>query len=244
MKPYAVFTVVQNESLFLRIWSNYYCKMSPDVDVFVLDDSSSDGSLEEMRSRFPAVNVQSIEPGRRYDLVRLRKSVQSFQQSLLEKYEVVVYTDVDEFLLTAGPEGFATFLEQFRASSRPQARASGWHCVHAAGEEPIRLVEGKSVLEGRKSMWRLPRYDKVLVSKVVSSWTNGFHGCVGAENLKPDPDLILLHAWMIDRDSFLVKERTYAGPSVQHFATVHGLGGRPPGMGVDMPDHWRPLLHW
>lgn len=243
MKPYAVFTIVHNEPVFLRLWCNYYCGFSPSVDVFVLDDASSDASVEDAKVRFPNVVFRTVPSGRRYDLARLRESVQAFQRELLKSYEVVVYTDVDEFLLTWTGD-FLQFLEGFRLSGRSQARASGWHCVHEAGEEPLSLVDGESVLKNRRSMRRLTRYDKVLVSKAGLSWTNGFHSCVGAGPLKPDPNLVLFHAWMIDQDLFLKKERPYAGPNSQRLADAHRLGRKHLGPRDDIPDQWKPLLRW
>jgi hypothetical protein len=243
VKPYAVFTVVRNENLFLRLWCNYYCRLSPSVDVFVLDDSSYDGSVDNAKSRFPKIVVRPVPSGGDYDLVRLREAVQSFQRELLKKYEVVVYTDVDEFLLTADHEGLFTFLERFRASGQPTVRARGWHCVHKlGGEPPLSLVDGESVLKDRKTMWTVPKYDKVLISKVPSRWSNGFHWCAGSP-CEPDPNLALFHAWMIDRDAFMRKQRSYV-PEGRRFFESHSLGEALAGRRADIPGEWKDLIRW
>lgn len=241
VRPYAVFTIVHNESLFLRLWCNYYCWL-PDVDAYVLDDSSSDGSVEDAKRRFPKLTVHRVEPGGRYDLVRLRERVEDFQRKLLEEYEVVVYTDVDEFLLTANHEGLVAFLERFRRSGEAQARATGWHCVHRVGEEPpMALMEGESVLKDRSVMQTLPKYDKVLISKIPSRWTNGFHGCEGMDRLKPDPNLALFHAWMIDYGAFMRKPRSYMGSAVKRYfeSYLHAMAKR-----AIIPDEWKALVRW
>lgn len=244
MKPFAVFTVVQNESLFLRLWCNYYCRLSKSVDVFVLDDSSTDGSVDLAKSRYPDLSVSAIASGEKYDLGRLRRSVQAFQRELLKEYEVVIYTDVDEILLTMGPEGLFPYLRAFLSGTSLMVRATGWHCVHAAGERSLSLTEGERILEDRKHVLRLTRYDKVLISKVPLTWTNGFHGCLEAQSLNPDPELVLFHAWMVDRDAFVQKDRTYARQGPARLAASYGLGRSPTGLRLSFPEIWKDLLFW
>lgn len=92
-------------------------------------------------------------------------------------------------------------------------------------------------------MCKLPRYDKVLVSKVPSRWTNGFHRCFGAEALKPDPNLVLFHAWMIDYDSFLQKQRSYVGDKHRLFMS-HSVDRVSAGPTLGIPEEWKSLIHW
>lgn len=241
MKPYAIFTIVQNENIFLRLWANYYGNLSKTVDLFVLDDSTSDNSINDLKLLHQEVTIKPVNSGRRYDLERLRLEVQSFQKSLLQDYEVVIYTDVDEFLMTL-EGGFFEYLENFRLSEATRIRASGWHCVHAEGEEPVCLKEQESVLKNRKDMLRLPPYDKVLISKIPIIWSDGFHNCKGDGSLEPDKNLVLFHAWMIDLDIYLSKKREYMSWSQK--SLPYGLGGSPLGVKHDIPEHWKPLLHW
>ncbi len=243
MKPFAVFTVVRNENVFLRVWCNYYCNLSSDVDVFVLDDSSTDGSVEDMRRRHPGVRVRPIPPGGRYDLGRLRKAVEAFQRHLLRSYEVVVYTDVDEFLLRLGADDLMSFLERFRSGPEITAQATGWHCVQQESDPPLELVEGQSVLKHHHSLWRVKAYDKTLVSKVPLSWTNGFHTLSDPAPPGCDPNLVLLHTWMVDRRLFVGKSRSYMKTG---WSTLVGRysGFVRPGMRRDLPPAWKPLVYW
>jgi len=92
-------------------------------------------------------------------------------------------------------------------------------------------------------MWRSSRYDKTLVSKVPSRWTNGFHQCLGAELMAPDPNLTLFHAWMVDREAFLQKPRAYMSVDRERFLEYQQQKGAFERK-HDIPEEWKSLILW
>lgn len=246
MKPCAVFTIVRNEKDFLRLWTNYYCGVFGEENVFVLDNSTDDGSVEEMRARRPGVTVRSVPYEMEHNLTWLRGTVEAFQRELLQEYEVVIFAEADEFLLTRDGTGLLSVVEDFRADpARIALQAEGWNCVHQFKREPpLVLTEGESVLKDRNSMWRLPRYDKTLVSKVSLCWVNGFHRVT---NLVPDrhPELVLFHAWMIDVDKYSERRGRFAGQDVRsQFLKRNARGVPSTGDETPIPQAWKDLLVW
>lgn len=246
MKPCAVFTIVRNEKDFLRLWTNYYCGVFGEENTFVLDNSSNDGSVEDMKARRPGVTVVPVPYEMEHNLTWLRGTVEAFQRELLREYEVVVFAEADEFLLTRDGSGLRELVEGFRNdASRTAVQAEGWNCVHQFRREPpLVLTEGESVLERRDSMWRLPLYDKTLISKVPLSWTNGFHRVT---NVIPDghPGLVLFHAWMIDLDKYAERRGRFAGPDVRgQFERRNAKGVPSTGEETPIPRAWKDLLVW
>ena len=51
-KKIAAFTLARNEPIFLRVWCNYYGRFFPHEDIFILNNSSDDGSIEEIKKLF------------------------------------------------------------------------------------------------------------------------------------------------------------------------------------------------
>lgn len=200
--PAAAFTITWNEPFFLKVWCGYHCKQFGAENVWVLDDSSTDSSVQDAVSAHPGLNVVTVPPGLSFDCDRLRAAVQGLQIELLERYEVVVFSETDEYLI---PDT-GTLFDFCRTFQGQSARATGWGVVHQIRKEPALAIGCGDILSDRNSMWRLPKYDKTLVSRVPLRWSAGFHNTWDAEGERNDIDsdlnLALFHAWMVDLDVF------------------------------------------
>ena len=92
-KRRAVLTMVHNEAVFLPIWLRYYSRFFAPEDIYVLDNDTTDGSTDG--DGF--VRIPVAQRSRRPHLDGCRRS-SAFQHELLERYDVVLVTDVDEII--------------------------------------------------------------------------------------------------------------------------------------------------
>jgi hypothetical protein len=263
----AAFTIARNEQFFLRLWCNYYCKVIGQEDVYVVDNGSNDGSIKVVQTLWPNINIISRPSSDTCNWLWLKNLAEEMQRMLLRSYEVVVFSDADEFLFPKN-ESLLSYIENFKLSSDMFKRAHGWNIVHQVDTEPTLLLNaGQHVLQHRDAMWRMKRYDKTLITKVPLSYSRGFHVIYQdgkhADNVRDD-GLDMLHAWQIDVTMFherykhryatfdnmvntmngsadMSQTLTYFRTN-QHWDKTAGLiceGDR-----QHVPQHWRNALIW
>lgn len=202
-RPAAVFTIVQNEPLFLPVWSAYYRRHFDAADVFVLDHDSDDVTTLAVAAELNRVPVHRRES---FDHDWLRDTVGGFQAFLLGSYEAVLFAEVDEIVAPdpeRDPGGLRGYLERFADGGAPVARCTGYEIVHdARGGEPA-LDWGAPILAQRRQCRRSESYSKPLLARRPLDWKVGFHELAGARPPQPDPDpgLLLLHLHRVDYDS-------------------------------------------
>lgn len=202
-RPVAVFTIVQNEAVFLPVWLRHYGLEFDADDLYVLDHDSTDGSVDAVKG----AHVVPVHRAYSFDHRWLCSTVEDFQKFLLRSYDAVVFTDVDELLVVdpaRGP-GLTAYVHSMTA---PAARATGWNVVQGDDEGPWDPV--RPTLGQRRWWHRAPMYDKVLVTTVALSYDVGFHSQRTLPDLSPDPGLILLHLHRVDRARCLDRHRSAA----------------------------------
>lgn len=270
-KPFAAFTIVRNEPFFLRLWCGYYAKAFGEENLYVLDNSSDDSSVDIVKKRWPKINVKSVPSDVAFAWGWTTDVIKSFQASALNAYEVVVYADADEFLVPSQPfNSFKEYCEAFRTSSQQWVRAEGWAVIHQIDVEPILSLDTSAPLQQRHAVWRAPQYDKTLVSKVPLKWAKGLHTIYDETGRKlsdaprdqrlslihlRDIDINVLHQRSIDRRRmirFTDKDgfhSTFHGSTnrqtlEKHFRTLQGLvsPGEYIGERTDVPEQWKRLL--
>ena len=127
--PLAVVTMVYNETVFLPVWLRHYAAQVGAANCFVLDHGSDDGSTTPAVLREASVVRIPRSPqddGRRCGFVS------DVCAGLLNWYEAVIYTDVDELLVADSPlVELVPFLD-------PDAvvTATGFDVIHVPDEEP------------------------------------------------------------------------------------------------------------
>jgi hypothetical protein len=256
---FAAFTITRNEPLFLRVWLNYMTKVFPPEDVYVINNSTTDGSVEEARALHPTVNFVFRDSPVAHVSLFLKGTVEAFQRELLQRYRVVVFSETDEYLIPSTRyAGLLDYCQQFNDDpTSTRRRAQGWNVVQQIDTEPaVRREPGASLLEARNSMWLLPTYDKTLITKKPIVYQKGFHNFFDAGVKQVDEpidvDLALLHAWRVDIDEYVNRHsgrfldlnkataseyfRTHKAPWVNE-GDPHAVGPETP-----VPDHWRSLL--
>jgi hypothetical protein len=201
----AVFTIVQNEPVMLRLWLQYYGQHFAAQDLYVLDHDTSDGSVEELADR---CNVIPVHRTASFDHRWLRGTVEAFQAFLLQSYGAVLFSEVDEFVVT-DPRHYAGLADYIARLAAPAARCSGFNVVHQPDEPPLTFDE--PILAQRSSWHASHEYSKRLLSRVPLAWSEGFHDEYNAPDDPPDPALMLVHLHRVDYERCLARHRSAAG---------------------------------
>lgn len=207
MKNTAVFTIVRNEDVFLNLWCKYYTKFN--FDVYVIDNSSNDGSVEKAKIKFPNINIAVAPNKLSFDHLFLKNTVSAMQEWLLQQYKVVIFAEADEFLIPCNNVKLDEYVNEFLNSNNDWAKTAwGVNIVHDfENEKPIMFENCLSILENRNLAYtytgrkgKPPSYDKTLICKKPAKWSIGFHR---ADDSPPvDNNLALLHLQQVDIDLY------------------------------------------
>lgn len=188
----AALTMVRDESTMLPRWVAHYGRECGVENLFVVDDSSSDGSTDDL----PCSVIRIPSWGdKHFETTRMRV-VSSFAAGLLEAYDAVLFADADEFLV-ADPERYAGLRELL--VDRPGHEvvgAQGLNVVHAPGQPP--LEPDRPVLGQRTWAKFVPLMCKPAIKRVPAPWVAASHGTTVP--FEVDPDLYLFHLKFAERD--------------------------------------------
>ena len=184
----AVVTIVHNEAFFLPIWLRYYSRFFAPDDIYVLDHDGTDGSADsDSFVRIP-VSHETV------DHTWMRDTVQALQHELLERYEAVVVTDVDE-IVVPDPR-VATLGEYIEHSTADFVNCRGVEIVHVRDEEPP--YDPTLPILDQRHHWKWNAwYDKPALARVPMSWIPGFH-MRSDSAANPDANLYLVHLHRLD----------------------------------------------
>jgi Glycosyl transferase family 2 len=189
-KRRAVITIVHNEPVFLPIWLNYYSRFFRPEDIYVLDNDTMDGSTE--RDGFVRIPVHHDS----VDHTWMVDTVQDLQHELLDRYDVVLVTDVDE-IVTPTPE-WGTLGEYIDEFSEMFVTCVGYEILHMIDREGP-YDPSRPILDQRGYWFANGAYNKSALATEPMSWVPGFHHRTD-ERLNYDPDLRLIHLHRMDFD--------------------------------------------
>jgi hypothetical protein len=165
----AVVTMVYNEDLFLPLWSTYYGRHFGHDHCYVVDHGSSDGTTD--RENCPS-NVVKIPRSPKHNQKRTR-FLSDFCSSLLEWYDTVIYTDVDEFLVP-DPNDYKDFADFCANRKHATVNAIGFNVVHRPDVEP-NIDPSRPILPQRQYVRFEFAMCKPLVTSEAIKWIPGFH---------------------------------------------------------------------
>lgn len=168
--PYkiAVFTMVYNEWAFLPIWISHYAKHFGLSNLFIIDESSTDGSTD----LYPAENVIRI-PRTPLDQDVRARNISRFHAALLKHYDAVIYTDVDE-ILVLDPLLKMDLSAYIQRHVKDHANAFGLHVLHNTLTE-TEYSNQRPLFEQRRYAQFERFYCKQLIHKTPVEWQPGFH---------------------------------------------------------------------
>jgi hypothetical protein len=193
----AVITIVHNEPVFLPIWLRYYSRFFAPEDIYVLDNDSTDGAVGS--GGFVRIPVQHPT----VDHTWMARTVGELQHELVQRYDVVVVTDVDEIIAPSPTKGtLGEYLDRF---DEEWVNCLGYELLHMKDTEPALRLE-EPILDQRHFWFFNDGYDKSALSTVPMNWRPGFHGREDFQfNL--DPDLRLIHLHRMDYDICMERHR-------------------------------------
>ncbi|MFP6600587.1 MAG: glycosyltransferase family 2 protein [Deltaproteobacteria bacterium] len=203
--PLAIFTIVQNEPVWLPVWMKHYRSQLDAAHLYILDhDSDGEGAalLDELKRA--GANVVPVHRRVSFDHSWLAETVERFQRFLLSSYEAVLFVEIDEIVATApGSQyaGLGDYAEVVLDRRHKFVRCAGFEVVHKPEEEPP-LDWTQPLLKQRKWWYASEKYSKPLLSRMPLSWRKGFHRTsnVRVRSRQIDQDLLLIHLHKLDFD--------------------------------------------
>jgi hypothetical protein len=228
----AAFTIVQNEPDFLPVWLAHYRRFFDPEDIYLLDHDSTDGSTQGVED---ACNVVPVHRTASFDHAWLRSTVEQFQSFLLGSYETVLFAEIDEFLV-ADPRRHAGLDSYIEGLREPAACCTGFDVVHYPSEAPLRFDQ--PILRQRGFWHRSPLYSKRLVARAPLAWGLGFHTELRFPQIRPDPDLYLVHLHRVDYERCLARHRASAARNWSEIDIATGAGNQNRIVAPEKFRHW------
>ena len=194
-KKICALTMVRNDEFYLRKWIAYYGAELGNENLYVY----LDGKDQEIPDWCPGVNVVACEkiPGQVVDAEKGRLSFLSHTAAeLLQKYDLVIGTDADEFLIVDPALGLS--LVDYLSQKKIRTSLSGLGVdVGQNTNEEGDIQTTSSFLSQRHYARLSTRYTKPSVLAEPVRWGSGFHRVKG-HNFHIAKDLYLFHFGYFD----------------------------------------------
>ena len=212
MRPkLAALTMVYNESMMLPIWARHYARQVGADHCYVIDHGSTEPVLV-----LPGMNILRL-PRSPHDDTRRARFMSKLSNSLLEYYDWIIYTDVDE-LVIADPQKY-NFLPNFCESLKSSVvSAIGFDVQHVPFLEPSLRLDQPI---GQQRGWA--RFTSAMCKPVLTcqplDWTAGFHS---SNHVPTFSELYLFHLHWADHEIGLYRlSKTRTMPWADDFSGHH-----------------------
>ena len=164
----AAVTMVYNEADLLPIWLRHYSLQVGAAQCHIIDHGSDDGCTDHLG----AVNVLRLPRSAMNDTVRAR-FVSLFCAALLEYYDAVLHTDVDE-IVVADPARFASLADYAASMPADTVNAIGLELIQVAETEAA-IEPGRPILAQRGWVRFSSALCKPVLTRKPRAWAPGFH---------------------------------------------------------------------
>lgn len=204
--------MARNDEFFLTKWIDYYGKQLGKENLYVY----LDGKDQVAPKNAAGVNIIYCEHLKeqvtRADKTRIQR-LSNAAGVLLEKYDLVIGTDADEFLVVDPQTGKS--LVEYLSEIRIKSSLSGLGLdIGQKQDEEKPIDASRPFLSQRGYAVVSTRYTKSIVLARPLRWGSGFHR-VKAHNYTIDPNLYLFHFGCVDLEMimqrFSDKDRMAAG---------------------------------
>lgn len=212
MKKICAITMARNDAFFLKHWIEYYGSQLGKENLYIF----LDGMDQPIPTNADAATVTHCEriPGQVVSAEKRRlMHLSNTATQLLKKYDLVIGTDADEFLVV-DPNCNET-LQSYLSKLRIKTSVSGLGLDVGQDMNEEQIIDGNRPFLSQRSYAVLsPRYTKPVVVAKSVQWGSGFHRIKG-HNYNIDKNLYLFHFGVFDmqmvQDRFLDKDRMAAG---------------------------------
>ena len=207
-------TITHNEALFFPIWLRYYSRYFAASDIYVLDHDTTDGSTDG--TGFVRIPISHET----FDNLWMVANVERLQRELLQRYDVVLVTDVDE--IVAPDPAWGSLTEYIDRFDEPCVNCLGYEVIHLIDREPP-FDPSRKVLVQRNYWFANDLYNKPALTATPLSWQPGFHRTVDDE-MRLDPDLYLIHLHRLDFEVCQARHRRWAARTWESTDLREGWG--------------------
>jgi hypothetical protein len=210
----AVMTITHNEALFFPIWLGYYSAFFDPSDIYVLDHDTTDGSTDG--GGFVRIPISHDT----FDNLWMVENVERLQRELLQSYDVVLVTDVDEIVAPLPERGSLT--EYIDGFDEPYVNCLGYELIHLVDREGP-FDPSRKVLDQRSYWFANDIYDKPALATERLHWQPGFHRTVDGR-MRLDPDFYLIHLHRLDYNVCQERHRRWASRTWESQDLQEGWG--------------------
>ena len=194
-KRIAAISMCRNDLFFSERWISYYGKRLGFKNLYLFIDGI-DQKLPLRAEKINCFQISHIKLNRlKADRFRAKR-ISEFAKELHKKYDVVLATDIDEFLVLDPNTGIELkeYLNKSFVSSSLSALGIDV-AQHPTFEKSI--DKNKPFLSQRKYAMVSDRYTKPIISLEPLNWGSGFHRVKG-KDFTIDPNLFLFHFGLVD----------------------------------------------
>ena len=189
-------TFARNEKIRLPIWLSHYSKFSENEDIYVFDQSTTDGSTDNLMC-----NVIPEPNEKVFDHKWIEEMLNRRHKWLLDRYRIVVFTECDELIITKNSENLREYLIGKLSNSSMSICSELFDIVQNEEKGETNYDSMKKISEQR-SYWRhWSGALKHTISNVDKEIFIGFHN--GQSEL--DENLVTIHTQILNLDFFKQK---------------------------------------
>lgn len=210
-----IITMVKNDTEFFRIWMRYYSRFFGKSDIFVINNSCEEDFFKDEMSGVSIIRIpekfQGEFPRRsRFNLPdnfdgSRAMFVSDFSNGLLNYYDTVMYTDVDE-IIAPDPKFYSDLGTYLDDLDGPGAIAPiGMNLIHMTDSEGKIDLSSETILEQRRHVMFKASCTKPILKSRPLIWTAGFHGCNKHFDIRKN--LFLFHLKTFDIEIFEKTQR-------------------------------------
>lgn len=168
--PLAICTMFQDEPEFLPIWQKYYSRQVGSEHCFLVNHGSEVFSSSILSS----VNLFNL-PRTPQDERQRVDAIGAMSEYLLNYYETVIYTDIDE-IIVPHPSKFGGLLDFCNGNREDVVSCIGLNVQNLLDEDPP-INDREGILLQRPWVRFAASMCKPLIVRKRVRWEKGFHSC-------------------------------------------------------------------
>ena len=196
-------TMVRNDDFFLRKWVDYYASQLGRENLWIYFDGHDQLPAPDYTAGCNIIACEHIDADVKIGEKRRARLLSAQAAEILRSYDMVIGTDVDEFLVCDPALGLS--LREFLSLLPVKDSASGLGIdVGQCLDSETRIDPSRPYLQQRRYAGVYPRYTKPSVMASPCRWGSGLHRIKG-HNFHTVKDLYLFHFGGFDLDR--IKEK-------------------------------------